>query len=62
MNNYAQWWSWDGCVNAAPVKSYMPNGYGLYDMAAIVWGWCSDWYNADYYKTTANKTSINPQG
>lgn len=52
----------DGYVTMAPVKSYSPNGYGLYDMAGNVWEWCSDWYNSDYYKTIANTTAINPQG
>lgn len=52
----------DGFITAAPVKSFLVNGYGLYDMAGNVWEWCSDWYNAGYYKTIANTTSINPQG
>lgn len=52
----------DGYVTAAPVRSFAPNGYGLYDMAGNVWEWCSDLYNYDYYKTLKGKTSSNPKG
>jgi formylglycine-generating enzyme required for sulfatase activity len=53
----------DGFFTTSPVKSYAPNGYGLYDMAGNVWEWTQDWYDANYYQTLpTNKISINPKG
>ncbi|MET0394646.1 MAG: formylglycine-generating enzyme family protein [Chitinophagaceae bacterium] len=52
---------WDGYQRLAPVRSFAANGYGLFDMAGNVWEWCSDWYDANYYKRF-DGIANDPQG
>ena len=52
----------DGFIYTADVRSFEPNGYGLFDMSGNVWEWCSDWYDENYYYSVSEILSINPQG
>jgi formylglycine-generating enzyme required for sulfatase activity len=53
----------DGFFTTAPVKSYPPNGYGLYDMAGNVWEWTANKYHAEAYNLSrAEKVVLNPAG
>ena len=39
----------DHFMVAAPVGSFLANGYGLSDMMGNVWEWCEDVYNSEAY-------------
>jgi len=54
----------DGFEKSAPVKSFPPNDFGLYEISGNVWEWTSDWYNVNYYAILASKAEVssNPKG
>jgi formylglycine-generating enzyme len=52
----------DGYEGTAPVGSFPPNGYGLYDMAGNVWQWTTDWYREHGQIQQSCCTPHNPRG
>ena len=62
--NWPQWGRYalpgsDGHAFTAPVGSFAPNGFGLYDMHGNAWEWTADRYAEDTY---ANSPAEDPQG
>ncbi|MBS4210186.1 formylglycine-generating enzyme family protein [Bacillus sp. FJAT-50079] len=49
----------DGYIGTAPVDSFYPNHYGLYNMVGNVWEWCQDWFSPSYH---LHDRTNNPQG
>lgn len=51
----------DGFAKLAPVGTFSPNNYGLYEMTGNQSEWVSDWYDPDYYSNAPEKNPVGPQ-
>ncbi len=55
--------SYDGRWQNGPesVGRGEPNGYGLYNMCDNVHEWCSDWFSADFYAISPERSPRGPE-
>jgi formylglycine-generating enzyme required for sulfatase activity len=51
-----------GVGDAAPVGSYPPNGYGLYDMTGNVWEWTTDFYTPRHVRPSEQPVDPGTRG
>lgn len=53
----------DGFLTTAPVRTYAPNRYGVWQTVGNVWEWCADvWADDTYARDAARGTVHEPKG
>ncbi len=52
----------DGYSGTAPVNSYAPNGFGIYNTVGNIWEWTADFWSARWHIPQNEETRKNPSG
>ncbi|MFD1494457.1 MULTISPECIES: formylglycine-generating enzyme family protein [Microbacterium] len=51
----------DGWATTAPVRSFEPNGYGLWQAVGNAWEWCADWFSPRTYAQSPTDAPTGPR-
>lgn len=51
----------DGWLTTAPVRSFQPNAWGLWQTVGNVWEWCADFFDPRYYGRSEPRDPRGPE-